>query len=510
MKKINELPVATAAASTDKFVIETSSGTKQVSKENVDKNLVKIQSTQPTEADNRIWVNTSSSGTIELATEDEVAELKNDLTLGELATVENAKPIVLAGSWSQHNINNDGSVNPSINSRVISTELYPLSAGTRTTFTGVVRGSNETHDRMRYIFCYDKSGTFLSRILPGSDIPANTCFARFLYGFVSAESTTIADYGLNNLIADWGMDFTTATDWTLAGLGDAINNLENETQSYNTGKDIYFVDENNNIGAIIRNGFDSDVVRKTDAKYISILGDSISTYGATGYKMPDADSFYPRYDVLSLNDMWYMQVAEAVGAKILRSASWAGSHVTGNTADTTGQAGVSDARINYLGTETTDPDIVIVAIGTNDFNSTSGVSSLGTFDDGTSIPANEGTVTQFAPAYALMLAKIHAKYPLAVVYCCTIMARRSNSSIDEFEYPVVKNGMTIDDYNNAIRSIAKLMNCKVIETTACGMSYWNISTGEDGDYSDRVYGDNYIHPAKKGMDYIAQTVINSL
>lgn len=432
------------------------------------------------------------------------------LTLGELAVVENARPLFLDGSWSQHNINNDGSVVQTTNLKIISTDMYPLSAGTKTTFTGIVRGSNETHDRMRYIFCYDKNKTFLSRISASGTIPANTCFVRFLYGFLSSESTTIADYGLANLIADWGMDFTTATDRSFDGLSDEIDDLANEIQSYNTGKDIYFVDENNNIGAVLRNGFDSGIVRKTDAKYISILGDSMSTYGASGYKMPAADSFYPRYDVLSLNDMWYTQVAEAIGAKILRSASWAGSHVAGNTADTTGQAGVSDARINYLGTGATDPDIVIVAMGTNDFNSTSGSDSLGTFDDTTAIPENTGTITQFAPAYALMLSKIHAKYPLAIVYCCTIMARRSDSSIDTFEYPVVKNGMTIDDYNNAIRNIAKLMNCKVIETAACGMSYWNISTGESGSYSDRVYGDNYVHPAKKGMDYIAQTVINSL
>lgn len=74
MKKINELPVATSASSTDKFVIETSDGTRSVTKNNIDKDLIKIQASKPSETENKIWINTNTSDSIELATEDEITD----------------------------------------------------------------------------------------------------------------------------------------------------------------------------------------------------------------------------------------------------------------------------------------------------------------------------------------------------------------------------------------------------------------------------------------------------
>lgn len=327
-------------------------------------------------------------------------------------------------------------------------------------------------------------------------------------------------------------------------LSNVVTELQNDVadaaklRGQTGGFDILFTDSDGNIGARLEKGFDSARLLESDktsvydlcitdeqkniifaikngeiikkdfvGKYVSILGDSISSYNLANCKMASADGFYPRYNITSLNEIWYKILCDTTGMKLLKSASWEGSKVTGDTQSETGYAGCSDARISSLADGTTTPDCVFVEIGTNDFGNGT---ELGSFTSVSDLPANEGSINTFSEAYALMLSKIHTVYPKAKVYCMTIMARHTYNTVESAEYPAIINGHSIDDFNNVIRKVASCLNCDVIESGNCGINYWNLDLGRDGTQDDRLIGDNFVHPNRQGMALLARKVINSL
>jgi len=256
-------------------------------------------------------------------------------------------------------------------------------------------------------------------------------------------------------------------------------------------------------------------VSNLTGKKVSVLGDSISTYDAEGYKMPALDSnhtqFYPRYDVTDTEQMWYKIVCNTIGATFLKSASWGGSMTTGTSQIEDGRPGWTDARIAALADDDVLPDIVLVEMGTNDFDTGK---NLGSFDGTTELPEVIQAGGTFSDAYALMISKIHREYPMARVVCLTIPARKMTNdpeAISDPVYPVVNSiGLCVDDYNEVIRKIARFMNCVVADTYACGINPWNIPLIKSGASYGTVLGDRFIHPNVAGMQMIAETVVDAI
>ena len=205
-------------------------------------------------------------------------------------------------------------------------------------------------------------------------------------------------------------------------------------------------------------------------KKVSILGDSISTF--TGTMPADYNIYYPESgDIPNAGQTWWGQLLANTGMVLCRNASSANTDVTGNSLALDGSApGCSIRRIVDLkGTDGSNPDVIIIYMGINDFARSR---TLGSFTS----PGvqTEGEVMVFTDAYELMLQKIKALYPTASIYCCTLLERcdlNGNTGA-----PAVNlNGDTVADFNTQIKAIAKAYGASVIDFYNCGSNYTNLS-----------------------------------
>lgn len=226
-------------------------------------------------------------------------------------------------------------------------------------------------------------------------------------------------------------------------------------------------------------------------KKLSISGDSICSYN--GQNPAGYQYYYPNGDVNNVSKTWWKMLATELGLDIIANASWAGGRVAGDSQGS-GYYGLSDTRVADLkGANNETPDIIIVYLGTNDWNAST---TLGSFDSHDDIPA-EGVITSVAPAYALMLYKLRVAYPKAQIYCILNMEGRKLP--DDTTYPVENsNGDTIHEFNHSIAEIAHIFGAHIIDLETSGINFWNI-----GDYTiDSIN----THPNYAGMKIIKDVV----
>lgn len=277
-------------------------------------------------------------------------------------------------------------------------------------------------------------------------------------------------------------------------------------------------------------GGGSSIINNYKGKKISILGDSISTAvdnNAVSFKVLESDisnsrtlqgyptnydigksignkvvtvdmvgvltSFTPingdlnktigqplNYNSLTQDKLWWKIMADTIKAEILQNVSWSGASISsheGDKADYKGSYAWHDSQISKLADRNNNnerivPDVVIIYRGTNDFSHTpyTKLSNFGA--NATSIP-NTDTITDgigFKEAYAITIKKIRETYPRAEVICCTLNVFK-RVVYDHFP---TRNGInTLPEYNNAIREIADMMGCKVIEFDKDGITFEN-------------------------------------
>ena len=167
-------------------------------------------------------------------------------------------------------------------------------------------------------------------------------------------------------------------------------------------------------------------------KKVSIIGDSISTFDADGYKTAGYAQYYPNVDVpdvQSVEDTWWKQVLDASGCVIEKNASYSGSRAT-NT-DNTRPSFYARCTTTLLG----NPDTIFVELGTNDSN---GAVAIGNYDYTTAYTSlSEAT---FATAYIKGIKALQALYPNAQIVCVAL-----NMDVG---------------YRNAICKIAQYLGCK--------------------------------------------------
>ena len=219
-------------------------------------------------------------------------------------------------------------------------------------------------------------------------------------------------------------------------------------------------------------------------KSVSVLGDSISTFN--GYIPDGNETYYPYGDVLAVTDTWWKKLIDALCLELNVNNSWSGSRVTTTNGDAS--AGCGD-RCEALGT---NPDVIIVWMGINDFNNEV---ALGTYDGKTALP---NTTTTFREAYAIMLNKILTAYPTAEVWVCTLIQCERNG---DSGFPEINgNGVALTDFNKAIVDLADAFGVKVLDHNKCGLTYQNMPT----------YNPNNLHPNKYGHSLIANNDIRQM
>ena len=156
-------------------------------------------------------------------------------------------------------------------------------------------------------------------------------------------------------------------------------------------------------------------------KWVSILGDSISTFA--NYIPEENTTYYPAGDVNLEFKTWWHILLTKLGAKLCVNNSYGGRKVCGD-ADADVKNAVNKLHrvagqkyINLDGkyetaTEDVQPDIILVLLGTNDFNAGVTLGSLEMKYLGTS-----NFTTDFYKSYNCLLVSLIINYPKTQIYC---------------------------------------------------------------------------------------------
>ena len=235
-------------------------------------------------------------------------------------------------------------------------------------------------------------------------------------------------------------------------------------------------------------------------KVVSLIGDSISTY--SGYLPSGYATYYPKGDVQSVDDTWWMKIIKKGHMVLGQNCAWSGSKVTGDgTSTSSAAAGCSTARINDLAKNGT-PDIVIVYIGTNDLRNGT---AMGAWTKGEAIPTDSSDVATMAEAYALMVYKVMNTYKNAHVFCCSIPEAKRVNGQPITTYPLVTSAdLTFYDLNDKIKEVCDALGATYIDLHGCGITWWNIEQ-----YT--VYeSTGALHPNCAGMDLFANCIYSAI
>lgn len=209
-------------------------------------------------------------------------------------------------------------------------------------------------------------------------------------------------------------------------------------------------------------------------KKLSIIGDSISTYNKEGCKLPGYRMYYPHGNVTDVRQTWWNKVISLSKLELLVNASWSGSCVT-NARSTETYEGHNFPDFydrTALLADTSDPqnpvypDVIIVALGTNDARPTVNA-PIGTLQYDK--PIAELSETYFCEAYIKGIKALQANYPQAEIYCLTFYMS--------------------DVYKAAVKAIAEHFSLHYLDC-----SHYNQDTMDA------------MHPSADGMDYIANRV----
>ena len=268
---------------------------------------------------------------------------------------------------------------------------------------------------------------------------------------------------------------------------------------------------------------------------VSVLGDSISTYaGFSAVK----NAVYPNKTIQSVEDTWWKQVVDTMGAQLLVNNASGGSRVlsdeyfNGNGIREGNYAAYRDRCVNlHDGDE--KPDVIFVFMGTNDFSyhvdgncekcqillncsectaredgnlnvcskcrSISGIYSsfcnlpLGIAD---SVNASAEVPTSVCEAYAIMLSKMKAAYPNAQIYCMGLLPRVNpyqNATYHDHGQPTA--------FNAELKKVAENAGARFIsleQRVDNSASTWN------------TYFGDAVHPTAIGMDKISAAVLTDV
>lgn len=248
-------------------------------------------------------------------------------------------------------------------------------------------------------------------------------------------------------------------------------------------------------------GYETGTGSILSGKRISIFGDSISTF--EGWIPEGNATYYPASGVSKVQQTWWKKTIDALGLSLVVNNSWSGRAVSSCRDNETGHgtdAGYKVANVLQLKDGTTLPEIIIVKLGINDFNHGA---YLGDYDGSAALPDNPAT---FTAAYAMMLDLIMTNFPLAKVYCCTLMQCEMNNSVTGFP-EINTQGESLIQWNEAIRKLAHAFGAEILDHDVCGLTYYNLSTYM-GDYSGTTH--KGLHPNAAGHSLIANQTILQL
>lgn len=270
----------------------------------------------------------------------------------------------------------------------------------------------------------------------------------------------------------------------LKGENNEQNNSQNTNNNYIPQKGIdYYTEEDK--AEIVEDVFDvisAEYNTEYKGKTLSILGASY-------------DLVNSKYDVNNEDEIWWGMVCKALGMSVLKNNSISGSTVAGDTEKSGCQTRCLDL---HIGIE--NPDVIIIAMGGNDFKNEI---PIGTYNGNGDFPTDTST---FREAYAIMLNKITTRYPDAEIFVCTrpyIFECNGDVSFPEKN----DSGILFKEWNEAIIDIANLFGVRIIDQTKCGIT-WQNRRQFGGDYNEETGW--VLHPNKWGQAAMANEIIRTM
>ena len=205
-------------------------------------------------------------------------------------------------------------------------------------------------------------------------------------------------------------------------------------------------------------------------KKLSLLGDSISAFVGT---LPQGNEAYYTGSNVGVADafqMWWNILCDRTGLEPLVINAWSGSGITQLTdSGHSSKVPMSDmSRCQALHSGSTNPDIILIAGGVNDYTYAEQSSQTPSNWDGSTAPVSGNS---FDETYAVMIKNIQTAYPNAIVVCLsTFFTMRGTDN----GYTLVNGeGLTQADYDKAIEKVARLMRVPYISVDTCGFSRSN-------------------------------------
>jgi len=241
----------------------------------------------------------------------------------------------------------------------------------------------------------------------------------------------------------------------------------------------------------------NDLSGSYEGKYLSILGDSISTF--IDY-VPDGNVVLydgTNYGVSSVEDTWWKKIINTFRMHLCINNAWSGSHVTVYGGDEVSAGCMTRSQSLHNGTQ--NPDVIIVFMGINDFIHQV---AIGAYDGSGTFPTD---TTTFKEAYSIMLNKILTAYPRAEVFVCTLPYCEKRGAVGFPEANL--NNVLLSTWNKAIRDLADLFGVKVLEHAKCGITYQNMSIYL-GDWDAGT--STGLHPNAAGHSLIANNDIRQM
>lgn len=245
-----------------------------------------------------------------------------------------------------------------------------------------------------------------------------------------------------------------------------------------------------------------------DGKYISIFGDSISTFeGISNSTMQNKtlgvnrSHYYGSHGgVKDKTETWWWMLTEELQVNLLINNSSSGSKVygVGNVSKSEVDQGIGERANNLHATRGdlagTNPDIIIIFMGINDLNDGKECVNFSTIDKDKLVTASEdgyeyASPSNFTEGYFIMTHKIVNNYRDAKVFIINLPSREENASSRLLEY------------NDTIKSVSDYFCCTLVDLFSSKIS------GKDY-FSYAPY--DHLHPDKNGMAIISETVKNAI
>ncbi|MBQ8850319.1 MAG: hypothetical protein IJ011_08330 [Clostridia bacterium] len=280
----------------------------------------------------------------------------------------------------------------------------------------------------------------------------------------------------------------------------------------------------------------SELREKYKGKFVSILGDSISTFNgisdnaSSNITIGSNVPYYPNADtyVYNYKYTYWGRLINDLGMNLCVNNSWSSSRVYGRTKDgnevNDGMSLRATELDNDNGTvnDSTDdiaPDVILVYMGINDLQNDSPFGDLLTIlntEDGRTenekiaawfatvlaqAEAVGNTTTRgqsyktFDQAYALGLNSMKNKYQNAEIYCMTLVQTYDTARC---------NAEQIEEYNRVITALAEYFGATVIDQDESGRTFDTVhaySTPGDG---------HCIHPSSKGHELMERNIVETM